>query len=506
MSLWTAIRGLRLVRTDKRHLRRRPMMQRRGFDAANETRLEGGWATTASSPNAILKADLAKMKVRSRNECINNDWARSFLVKLRQNVVGPLGVTTQVRITDPGGQQDDMANRAVERALKDWSRGKHCDISGRMTYPDMQRLWLSTAAKDGEVIVRRWPGYGKYGFALEFIDTLLLDIQMNDARGENEIVMGVEVDEAWRPVRYYFKDAKASTFGTYYAGRQHVVVDADRIAHSFVVEDAGQARGFPWLAVSLPRMHMLDGYEDASLVNARAGANSFGVLRSDPDDYSAPDTGDDTDADGTPLWDMEPGEIRDIGTRHLEKFESEYPNGEFPNFVKHNLRGVAAGLGIPYHTLTGDLEGANYSSLREGKLDGSDGWTVLQNWMIGEFIAPNHEGFIEGALTAGMITIESGKALPLARLDKFKVADHQGRRWAWVDPQKEMVANIKAIDKNIKTVSEVIRERGRDPEEVFKERAAELRLMAELELIGAAALGQGGGNNGGQGNTPTGQV
>jgi len=515
MSLWQTIRGLRLMRTDggvllaAKQPRRRSQSVRkvkRGFDAAATDRLQNGWNTTVSSPNEILKADLASMKARSRNECINNDWARNFIVKLRQNVVGPQGFITQVRITDPDGSQDDGANRSVERALKDWSQGKHCDVSGRMTYPDMQRLWISTVGKDGESIVRKWQGPGKYGYALEFIDTLMLDIGLNDTRSTNEIIMGVEVDAAMRPVRYYFKDAKSSVYGAYQSGPKHVHVRAEDIMHSFMVEDAGQVRGWPWLSVSLPRMHMLDGYEDAALVNARWGANTVAVLRSDPEHYQGPMPGDGTDGDGTPLIDSEMGEIPDIGTRMLDKFESEYPKGEFPSFVQHNLRGVAAGLGIPYHTLTGDLTGANYSSLREGKLDGSDLWLTLQDWMRGEFIIPNHNAFIENALAVGAITLDNGKPLPMIKLDKFQAADHQGRRWAWVDPAKEMAAKVQGIDAHITTISETIRERGRDPEEVFREAAAERKLIADINSeYGIPASTQGAADNGSQGNTPADQ-
>ena len=72
--------------------------------------------------------------------------------------------------------------------------------------------------------------------------------------------------------------------------------------------------------------------------------------------------------------------------------------------------------------------------------------------------------------------------------EKYGRVSWQARRWAWVDPQKDMNASIMAINNNITTVSAVIREAGKDPEEVFQERAKEKARLAELGLTVAEVV------------------
>jgi len=87
--------------------------------------------------------------------------------------------------------------------------------------------------------------------------------------------MGVEIDDWQRPVAYWFSSAEGDY---YYAGRRYTRIPAAEIIHAYLPFRAGAWRGVPWNATALVRLHMLDGYEDAALVNARAGANNVGFF------------------------------------------------------------------------------------------------------------------------------------------------------------------------------------------------------------------------------------
>jgi len=105
----------------------------------------------------------------------------------------------------------------------------------------------------------------------------------------------------------------------------------------------------------------------------------------------------------------------------------------------------------------------------------------LQNWFIRCFIRP---GFLEEwllwAWTKKIITIGSR---PLSRpVDDYMLAHYQGRRWAWVDPQKDGNANKLAIDNRLKSRSQIMRESGDDPESVWREIQHEEEIMRELGI------------------------
>ena len=444
---------------------------KRHFDAADEDRLTYDWSATATDITSILAAELGKIRERSRNEFRNDDYGKGFIRSVQNRVIGPAGVITQAKAMDaskePGGQgtPDIVANQAIEKHLKRWSDEKHCDISGRMTWPDFQRLWIANVARDGEAIVRKW-WRGEYGFSQQMIDPSLLDHTLSiELSNGNSIVLGVEVDSFYRPVAYYFEDANGISYGG--GGKRHTRIPADEIRHSYIYDDDCQPRGVPWMTTSLPRMHMLKGLEDAALVASREGANKGGYFLQDvtaAEEYK----GDGRYADGTTISESAPGE-REVLPPGYTPYERDpaYPHEAYPGMVKVNLRGTASGLGVNYNTLANDLEGVNYSSLREGKLSETETWRVLQSWVITELIMPTYNDWIEAAIFKGAITFPWGTPLPASKMDKWRQAEFQARGFPWVDPKKEEEANEIAWQRGSLSVTEIIRSSGRDPETVI---------------------------------------
>jgi capsid protein len=81
------------------------------------------------------------------------------------------------------------------------------------------------------------------------------------------------------------------------------------------------------------------------------------------------------------------------------------------------------------------------------------------------------------ALTMGAI----GK-LPLSKFDKFNAPKWTGRRWAWVDPLKDVEAARAAVGAGFKSSTQVVTEMGGDLEDIYEEIKEESDLAAELGL------------------------
>jgi capsid protein len=140
------------------------------------------------------------------------------------------------------------------------------------------------------------------------------------------------------------------------------------------------------------------------------------------------------------------------------------------------LRGVAAAGDVSYHTLTGDLESVNYSSARIGLLDERDGYAVLQDEFISGFCTPIFRAWLKAQAVLGTIPLSPEEA---ATFDEFL---WRPRRWAWVDPQKEIAAATQAVALRVRSRTQIIAEQGGEIGQTFKELAAEEALLEALDL------------------------
>jgi lambda family phage portal protein len=300
--------------------------------------------------------------------------------------------------------------------------------------------------------------------------------------------MGVEVDGMKRPVAYHFRSSDKACPDYYqFGGRGYVRVSANysdgkpRILHMYRAEEVDQVRGFSGLASAIMRLKMLSGYEEATLVAARIGASQMVFF--EQGEGAGEYTGDDSYADGSPIDEIEPGIARVLphGWK-AHAYDPKQPTTQYVDFTKQTLRGIAAGLGLSYITLANDLESVNYSSARVGVLEDREEWKGVQAWFVESLCMPVYRVWLEMALLRGKVVLPSGAIMPYDRYEKFQRVTWMPRRWDWVDPLKDMQANQLAVSLGVRSVSDIIRERGQDPEEVFAEVQREKERMKELGI------------------------
>lgn len=455
-----------------------PKVRSAGFFSTDVGRLLQGWEQSSSSIDYYLQQELRQLRARSRKSIRANHYGKRYLTIIKSNVVGPNGINIQAqsrRIKAGAGEiLDTPANDALEKAFKDWAH-RHCDFYGKATFIDLQNLAISCAAQDGEFIFRKEYG-GKYGFQLKSIDPELLDVLKNEPTSSGgEIRLGVEYDKSGKVAAYWFRE---KAHNQYDMGKSIRVI-AREIIHGFIAEWPDQSRGIPWMHAGLERAKHLEKYEESAIVKARSTAATMAVLKSREGDD--PYEGDDGEhSSGVTLDQYEAGTIKDIGDRDIVQLDSDYPHQMYGSFVKSHLQGLSAGWSISYPTLSNDLEGVNYSSIRAGVLEDREYFKTLQNWFVRCFIRPVYEEWLYYAVLRGAITI-GGR--PLSRpLEDYLSAHYQGRRWAWVDPQKDGNANKLAIDNRLKSRSQIMREQGDDPESVWREIQRDDQIMAALGI------------------------
>ncbi len=450
---------------------------KRSFMSAQVSNLTASWTSTPKPIDVDIRNGLRRLRARARHEAQNNDYVRRFLALVKTNVVGHQGIIMRAGVIDPAGKPDPVANSALEQGWQEWGRKGTADVTGKFSWKMIQRLYIESLARDGEVLVRKvrnWKG-NKFRFALQFLDPELLDVDDNrdgpNLPDGHAIRMGVELDAWRRPVAYHLLSARPTTDDYSYMGKRYVRVPAEEIYHDFLPEWVWQTRGVPWISAGLMRLNMLGGYEEAELVASRASASKFAVYEKTDEEAPVVEPGKqfEEQSDGAFVQDFESGtiEVTPEGYK-LNLIDPQHPNSAYKDFIKACLRGIASGLGVTYNSLANDLEGVNYSSLRQGALEERALWMLLQDWMVDSFCDHVYRDWLRVSLLAGAMTIK-GRPLKLDREENYQRVTWQPRRWQWVDPQKEIAAHEKAFAHKIRSPQSVIREMGDDPETVLDE-------------------------------------
>lgn len=449
----------------------------RMFTATENTRLTAGWNSMPLTADEIIDRNQRALVARSREQAANNDYGKAFLRMCRQNIVGSTGVQLNAQSIDEKGKLDKLANDAIELAWRDWSKKQNCDVTGKQSWRAIQSACVNSAAKDGEFFLRMVFGRdaGPWGFAVQVLDPQRCPVDMNDKnpRGAGFIKQGIRFNRYGRPLSYFFSTTDETESDYRYGERYFVEVPAEQIVHGFLSDIVGQKRGLPWMATALFRMRQLAGMEEAAIVNARVGANKLGFIKWK--DGFGPEHGDDDEL----IIDSEAGEWTVLPEgAEIQETNPQYPAGEYAPFMKQTLRGMAAGLGVQYNNLATDLEGVNFSSIRQGTLDEREHWKDLQEWLIENLMQPVFDAWLPRALLSARIQVK-GRPLKAERIERYSQVSFQGRRWQWIDPRADVDAAVEAKNNGLTSPSQIIREQGRDPQTVWAESARDVRAMID---------------------------
>jgi lambda family phage portal protein len=454
-----------------------------GFAAAEVSRLTASLAAETENINNVLRYQLRRLRARSRQATQNTPYARRFAQMVVDNVAGPAPFRLQAKVKFSSGKLDTVSNRRIESRWSDWSRAGVCEYTGRFSWGTLQRLMVRTLAVDGEVLVRklRGPQYGPHGFQVQLLDTDRLDDMLNKRLPNGGAIhMGIELSPESKPVAYYLLKRKPAGWETAGYPREHERVLAEDILHIFVPEFAEQVRGVPWMYAALLNLVHIGAFSEAAVIAARVGATQMGIIQS-PD--GTPPLADGQDTKGNPQIDAEPGTFPTLPPGYeMAAWTPRYPDAAIGPFLKACLQGVAVGVNVAHHNLSGNMEGVNYSSARIAELDERDHWMTIQNHWVEHVSEPLYrDAWLPWQALSG------GLPFDLSRLDKYRDVYFQPRRWGWVDPQKEVTAALTAIDARLKSRTRVIAEGGEDIEDVFDEIAAEQKLADQKGITLAQA-------------------
>jgi len=454
----------------------------RSYAGANTGRLFADFITSSASADAEIKDNLRVLRDRARELARNDSHIARYLNLMISNVIGKAGirVSSKVRLDDEvnGGKLDILANKLIESAWKEWTKKGNCTANGRLSFLDCQKIAIESLARDGEVLIRKlkMPD-SPFGFQIQFLEADHLDEDLNrhDAKTGNEIKMGVEVDKYDKPVAYHIY--KRHPFDkTYLNENEHIRVPADEIIHLYMPSRAEQTRGVSSIATVMANVKQLNAYLEAEIVAARTAASKMGFFTS-PDGEGYVGDGEYEDI-YNPVTTANAGTFEQLPAGvSFQSFDPQHPTSAFDSFTSSVLRSIASGLNISYHALSNDLTSVNYSSIRQGALEDRSTFQIWQQFMVEHMIQPIFNEWLEMAISTGYLS------LPIEKVEKFRSSvTYIPRNFAWIDPLKEMNANVVGLQNGTVTYSDISANYGRDVEELFEQHQKEVELAKEYDI------------------------
>jgi lambda family phage portal protein len=423
------------------------------YDAASAGNRASSWRPKASDADGAA-ARRARLAYVARDMIRNTPFALRAQQVITNNVIGD-GIIWKVKA------KDAVFVRDLRATLKRHFDTTAIDADGRSNLYGLQRLVMNAVVDSGEVFIRRRRRARSDGlplpFQLQIMEADYLDTSKDGPLPDGNLVReGIEFDQIGRRVAYWiFNEHPGSSYPLRggYASRR---VDSSEIIHIYRQDRPGQMRGVSWFAPIALSLQDLGDHQDAQLMRQKVAA-CFAAFRIPPEDEPA----------GTDVPELSgsilPGRIQNLAPGEDIKFAAPPGVEGYDEFTRSVLRSVAAGLGVTYEALSGDLSTVNFSSARMGRMEMDRNvsawqWLMLIPQMMQPLAAWTMEAIAISDVRRSVEGVEIEWTPPHRIL---------------VDPAREIGALRDMVKAGFGSRQNVIRTLGFDPEEVLAEQISD---------------------------------
>ena len=432
-------------------------VKQRKYEGASKSKRLSGWRTGFGDANTQIAASMTELRERARDLRRNNAYAHKGIGLISNNVVGK-GIKTIIQ-----GPNQEFLQREWDK----WTKGSLCDYDGRLNLAGIQRLLMDSTVESGEVLIRKRIVNGEFPIQYQVLESDFLSTSELDGKTQsgNTVIQGVEFNGSGKRVGYHLYETHPGSIVTTVTSLRTNLIPADQVMHIFRQERPGQVRGVTWLAPIMIRLKDLDDFEDAQLMRQKIAALFTAFVHDINAEVECEDTSDFGDM-------LEPGIIEELPPGKTVTFANPPSVENYKEFTSSVLHSIAAGLGVSYESLTGDLSEVNFSSARMGWLEMNRN---IQTWreslLIHQFL---------NVVVQDFISMMELRGIRIADTVKF---NHIPPKREMIDPTKEIPASLEAIRGGLTTLSKEIAATGEDPETIIEQWAKDQETQEKLGLI-----------------------
>ena len=442
------------------------------YAAAKSNRMTGAWSPLNSNVNDVISTSAPNIRARVRQLVRDFPYFTRAVSVLSDYTVGA-GIMFQSRVKKPDGKLDKANIQKIEDSFNFWA--DEADVAGKMHFYEIMELCKRQDLESGEfIVVKTYSNRLKYlPFGLQIYESEWLADQMSrrlpNTRGFEQ---GIEYNKkTGRIIAYHFTDPDSW-------GKTKRIAAKD-VIHGFQMLRPGQLRGVSPFAPAILVAHDLSDYMDAEIDAAKMASKYLAFIKK-PGAFDQPNVITDSDT-GQKIDEMENAIIEYLRpNEEIEIATNPRPGTNFPPFVKLILTMVAVTLNIPYELLSGDYAGMNYSTARTVRNDFAHQLRPISTRHVRHFGMPVFKEFINRAVLHGKLSLPGYWSNPAP----YMVSEWQPPGMESVDPLRESKAMVEEIKAGLRSPYEIVKSRGRDLEDVYKEiaNAKELADILGLEF------------------------
>jgi lambda family phage portal protein len=454
------------------------------------------WPSARLSPDAALLPELDTITGRVDDLVRNNGVAAGAERSFIDNVVGPR-ITCKpnpdrITLGKKASWVDGWA-REVEALWATFADTDWFDAGLRYNFHTSTRLQARMIAATGEALaLPLWTDRNgsNWRTCLQLVDPARLSNPMGKIESAN-FRGGIELDPVTTAaIAYNIRKTHPGDifgYGLGYGMGEWERIPAympwgrRRVIHIYESERIGQTRGKAVITSVLRQFKMYDHMNREHLRKAVLNSMIFAALET-PLDAAGIDKMFESQPD--PLaahqqmlgdWriNMQGGTMVPLppGTK-LNPFSPNQQLTELDTFATLMLRGIGAGLNMPYEIVFRDFSKTNYSSARASLLEAWRYFSSVRQFLIDHWCAVVYDLWFEEAVNRGDI--------PSCKPDDYyrnQIAWTRAK-WifsgrGWVDPLKEAKAATERMNSKISTLADEAGEQGRDWREQIDQDARE---------------------------------
>lgn len=451
------------------------------YDAARHGRRLGSWNPPSSGPNRAIEG-LQTIRNRARDAGRNEGTASAGIRTLVTDLIGT-GIVARPRTKDAAlkTKLNGLWNEWVPKA----------DADGVDDFYGLEVLATRTVVESGEVFARIRPRRMTDGMnvpvQIQLIEAEFVPMLDMDLPNGNRIRSGIEIDMIGSRVAYWMYREHPGDYRTLINTTQLMRVPADQVIHVFERKRPGQMRGVPDITPALIKMKTVGDYDDATVENNKlrnlvtgfitrpvpaAGTEGIDPLTGQAISYDA--------LSGNAMVSMEPGGMVELAPGENVEFSNPPTVGVgYNDFMRQQNLSIAASLGVPYESLTGDIINVSDRTLR-AQIQQYRRNVEQKQWitLIPKFCQRVRDAWVEAAVISG--------ALNMSEAADARNVEWTPHAWAYIHPVQDAQSKIMEIDAGITSRASVISARGDDPEEVDAARAADVTREKALGIPVAA--------------------